>query len=75
MADENSENDGAEIPPEQVVVSQVVAARRSGVTARTLYNWEKRGLISGNRAGGFKFYSVRQLDELTMGKDAAHGIA
>jgi DNA-binding transcriptional MerR regulator len=56
---------GTQQPRAQAAITQVEAARRYGVTDRTIRNWEKRGHIAGKRVDGLKFYPVAQLDRLT----------
>jgi len=49
---------------EQVTITQTNAAKRYGVTDRTLRNWEKEKRIKGTRVGGLKLYSIAELDKL-----------
>jgi hypothetical protein len=54
-----------DIGMDRLSVSQKQAAEMLGVTVRTLFNWEQRGLIRGERpAGGVKLYPLARLREL-----------
>lgn len=50
---------------QQRTIKQVDAAKRYGVTARTLRNWERKGLISGTKVEATRLYRVEQLNKLT----------
>ncbi|HYE19230.1 MAG TPA: MerR family DNA-binding transcriptional regulator [Tepidisphaeraceae bacterium] len=59
---------------QSISVNQVEAARRVGVTDRTLRRWEKRGLIRSRRVNnGVRLYPVDRLEALAKGED--HGDA
>jgi DNA-binding transcriptional MerR regulator len=48
----------------QQTIKQVDAAKRYGVTDRTIRRWEREKLIQGKRVCGVKLYPVKALDEL-----------
>lgn len=52
----------------QVTIKQVDAARRYGVSDRTLRRWEKKGLLTGTRVQGTRFYQVAQIERLVGAK-------
>lgn len=49
----------------QATITQVDAAKRYGVSDRTIRQWEADGLIKGTKIRNLKLYSVSKLDELT----------
>jgi DNA-binding transcriptional MerR regulator len=53
---------------DQETIKQIDAARKFGVSDRTLRRWEKRGLIKGTRVIGLKFYPLSDLRKLTGAK-------
>jgi DNA-binding transcriptional MerR regulator len=54
-----------------VAVCQERAAAMLGVTARTLQNWRRQGIITGNRAAGGKvLFAVEELRRVAAGRTA-----
>lgn len=49
---------------EQVAIKQVEAAKRYGVSPRTISRLEKAKRIAGQRVGGQKMYPVKRLNEI-----------
>ena len=46
---------------DRMAVKQVEAARLLGVSVRTLYKWDREGIITGKTIGGVKLYSIEKL--------------
>jgi hypothetical protein len=47
-----------------VTLKQVDAAKRHGVSVRTIHRMEQRGKLHGKRVYGLKHYAVEELDRL-----------
>jgi hypothetical protein len=54
------------------LIHQSEAAKRCGVSDRTVRRWERDGLIEGKRVRGLKMYPLKQLEDLA-GLKANHG--
>jgi len=49
---------------EQQTIKQTDAAKRYGLSDRTIRRWEKAGLVQGKRVRGVKLYPLAKIDEL-----------
>jgi excisionase family DNA binding protein len=45
----------------QLTITQARAAKRFGVSTRTIRRWEERGLIKGTKVGGLKLYPFARI--------------
>lgn len=48
----------------QQAISQTDAAKRYGLSERTIRRWEKARLVKGKRVLGVKLYPLKEIDAL-----------
>lgn len=53
----------------EMYVSVGKASKMLGVSTRTLYNWDKSGVLKAHHrtAGGNKLYSITQIEQFMQG--------